>query len=163
MISQQILDKIKWHWSPEQIVNYYRQNGLSFICHKTVYRWIKIGLLQKVVQFLRRKGRPYKRLSDKNIMRGGKSIHDRPQAANERTELGNWELDTVYSPRSHKTAIVTIVDRKTRLLKAKIVPDRKGKTVSDAIYNLLKFEYVKTLTADNGKEFSYHRKIERDL
>lgn len=39
----------------------------------------------------------------------------------------------------------------------------KAKTVSNAIYNILKFEYVKTLTADNGKEFSYQRKIKRDL
>lgn len=163
MLAKNIFDKIKWHWSPEQIVNFYRQKGFIFVCHKTIYRWIRIGLLQNVVKFLRRKGKAYKRLSDKNIMRGGKSIHDRPQEANERTELGHWELDTVYSPRGHKTAIVTIVDRKTRLLKAQIVPNRKAKTVSNAIYNLLKFEYVKTLTADNGKEFSYHRKIERDL
>ena len=77
-------------------------------------------------------------------MRGGKSIHDRPQASDERTELGHWELDTVYSPRGYKTAIVTILDCRTRLLKAKIVPNRKAKTVIDDIYNLLKFEYVKT-------------------
>ena len=162
-VAQHILDKIKWHWSPEQIVNYFRLQGKAFICHKTVYRWIRIGLLSNVVQFLRRKGRAYKRLSDKNIMRGGKSIHDRPQEANERQELGHWELDTVYSPRGHKTAIVTIVDRKTRLLKAQIVPNRTAHVVSEAIYKLLKFENVKTLTADNGKEFSYHKKIERDL
>ena len=50
-IAQRILDKIKCHCSPEQIVNYYRVHGNMFVCHKTIYRWIKIGLLKRVFNF----------------------------------------------------------------------------------------------------------------
>lgn len=53
---------------------------------------------------------------------------DRPQEGNELTKIGNWaQLDTVYSSSAHKTAIVTIVDRKTRLLKAKLCRIAKQK------------------------------------
>ncbi len=61
--------------------------------------------------------------------------------------------------------MVTIVDRKSKLLLAKPVKKRTTALVSEAIIQLLKpyIDYTHTLTPDNGKEFSYHQKIAKQL
>ncbi|MFD1898999.1 IS30 family transposase [Enterococcus termitis] len=96
-------------------------------------------------------------------MSGGKSIHDRPKEAKERIRVGDWELDTVVGCKGTKSCLLTIVDRKSRYLKSMLLPDRKANRVAKAIELLLKNEVVHTLTADNGKEFSDFRQVERKL
>lgn len=152
-------------WSPEQIVGYHRtEKTEKFVCHKTIYRWIRQGkLLNGDISVLRRKGKKYKRRTDVNRMSGGKSIHDRPKEAKERSRVGDWELDTVVGCKGTTTCIVTIVDRKSRFLKATLLPDRKAFRVSKAINQLLRNEVVHTLTADNGKEFSDYSTVEQTL
>lgn len=151
-------------WSPEQIVGYYREQGESFVCHKTIYRWLRKGkLLHGDISCLRRKGKKYKRRTDVNRMSGGKSIHDRPQEAKKRERIGDWELDTVVGCKGTTACLVTIVDRKSRYLKATLLPDRKAFRVARAIETLLKEDVVHTLTADNGKEFSDFYQVEEAL
>jgi IS30 family transposase len=151
-------------WSPEQIVGHYREMDGEFVCHKTVYRWIRQGkLLHGDISVLRRKGKKYRRRTDVNRMSGGKSIHDRPKEAKERTRVGDWELDTVVGCKGTKSCLLTIVDRKSRYLKATLLPDRKANRVSKAIESLLKDDVVHTLTADNGKEFSDFEYVEKTL
>lgn len=151
-------------WSPEQIVGFHRSKNGQFVCHKTVYRWLRAGKVAKgELSVLRRKGKPYKRSTDVNRMSGGKSIHDRPAEAQERSEIGHWELDTVVSGKGSTACLVTIVDRKSRFLKSKLLPNRTASVVSFAIQSLLQDEPVKTLTADNGKEFSSYELLETIL
>lgn len=47
------------------------------------------------------------------------SIHDRPIEAMERSECGQWEGDTVLG-KARKAFIVTLADRKFRVLYSKI-------------------------------------------
>ncbi|MET3207363.1 UNVERIFIED_CONTAM: IS30 family transposase [Paenibacillus sp. PvR008] len=44
----QIEEKLHETWSPEQIVERFRQEGRSIVCCKTVYRWIYEGRLVNV-------------------------------------------------------------------------------------------------------------------
>ncbi|MGM9898050.1 MAG: IS30 family transposase, partial [Enterococcus faecalis] len=151
-------------WSPQQIVGHYRDKGEEMVCHKTIYRKIRSGeLFNGDLSFLRRKGRAYKRRTDVNRMKGGKSIHDRPKEADKRCRIGDWELDTIVGKKGTKSCLLTIVDRKSRYLLATLLPDRTAKRVSKAIRSLLEDKVVHTLTADNGKEFSDYQYVEDKL
>ncbi|MGP9777885.1 IS30 family transposase, partial [Psychrobacter sp. AOP22-C2-17] len=92
------------------------------------------------------------------------SIHERPCIVDARTRIGDWEADTIIG-QHHKQAIVTIVERKTGLLKMKRVLKKSAQQVSDAMIDLLtpvKIQ-VKTITSDNGKEFADHKKVRQKL
>jgi IS30 family transposase len=90
---------------------------------------------------------------------GRVSITERPAEVAERSQMGHWEVDTVVSA-GKKTAVVTAVERKSRLYVTRFVPDRCARTVCRALVAMLEpwqeAGKVKTLTADNGKEFAEH-------
>lgn len=87
-------------------------------------------------------------------------IDERPREANNRERVGDWEGDTIIG-KNHKGAIVTLDDRKTKLRLAAPLPGKTAQTVADAIQFLLHpiKKYMKTLTFDNGKEFTQHKTI----
>ncbi|MGH1586997.1 IS30 family transposase, partial [Lactiplantibacillus plantarum] len=76
------------------------------------------------------------------------SIHDRPLSAENRTRFGHWEGDTVRG-KTGRSALVTLVDRKSRYLLAERVSKVAAKPVAQAMMDLLNSvtpERVKTLT-----------------
>ena len=68
------------------------RNGffLVFVPSIGIFVMEKSALLQ-----LRRKGKPIKRSSEINRMKGGKNSHDRPKEIEERKRLGDWEIDAI--------------------------------------------------------------------
>lgn len=161
-LAEQIAYYIKLGWSPYVIAN-----GTDLdVSHKTIYRWIDEGLIPDISRrSLIRKGKKSKKKQAEKRHRFGdeeRSIEKRPEEANNRERYGDWEVDTVVS--SHNTyCVVTVVDRKTRFLKAKIVPNRTASVVAKAVTKLLKDEVVHTITADNGSEFANYEEIEKKL
>ena len=91
-------------------------------------------------------------------------IDQRPKVVDNKARIGDFELDTIIS-KGHKGAVVTIVDRKSKLLLAKPVKRKTTALVSNAIIQLLKpyINHTHTLTPDNGKEFAYHQHIAKQL
>lgn len=171
-IKEYIEDKLNKNWSPEQIVNYKDIKPINFPSTCTIYRWIHLGLLNKItMQNLRRKGK-FKRPAEKrgkfNI---GKTIKKRPKEVYNRNTFGHWEADTVESgridhQRKSKYCFVTLAERKSRFYICKLLPDRKEESVTKAIIELLSEfpqELVKTITCDRGKEFAGWKKIEESL
>jgi IS30 family transposase len=155
-------------WSPDASIGAIKAQGLEFsvsLCTKTVYNMIDRGdflnLTNKDLP-IKRNGvkRSYKRvrsvaLNNKN----GKSITERPKEADERTEMGHWEIDLVVGKQGTKPVILTLVERKTRKSLYILVKNKTQKEVIAAIKRLKKrvggdFSCVfKTITADNGSEF----------
>ena len=74
----------------------------------------------------------------------------------------DWEADTVVG-KGRKSALVTIVERKSRYTKVVKVPRATADLVSKALSQGLKGLPVKTITFDNGKEFAYHFKVAKRL
>lgn len=171
-VKEYIESKIYINWSPEQIVNYNDSKPNNFPSISTIYRWIHLGILNKItMEKLRRKGnfkRPAETRGKFNI---GKTIKKRPNEVYKRNTYGHWEADTVVSGRKNGKALssccfVTLAERKSRLYIAKHIPNRKDETVTNAIIELLNNypkELVKTITCDRGKEFAGWKKIEESL
>ena len=67
--------------------------------------------------------------------------------------------------KGHSGALVTIVERVTKLTVSTGVNNKSAEDVTQATIALLKpfEEVVHTITADNGKEFAYHERISKAL
>ena len=80
----------------------------------------------------------------------------------DRARIGDWEGDTVYGAVG-KGLLVTLVDRKTRFLCAGIINSRNAQETRKMIEFLLKDKPVKSISLDNGSEFSEFRLLEENL
>lgn len=113
---------------------------------------------------LRRQGKKYLHRingkSSKGQIIGRVSIDERPKVVNDKTRLGDWEIDTVIG-KGHSGALVTVVERVTKFTLSAQVANKSAELVMAAtIKFLMPFAgAVHTITADNGKEFAYHQQI----
>lgn len=163
-----VVTKLKLGWSPEVIAGRLRKKyGRTIICHETIYRFIysdhpKARELT-LWEYLPRKQKKRKRRNGRKVQRmripDRVSIHQRPAAANNRTEPGHWEGDTMEGRRQDKDGIQVNVDRLARKMVAKKVDRVAGKeTLTAQRQNLSPFpkQLRRTLTLDNGKENVNH-------
>lgn len=92
------------------------------------------------------------------------SIEQRPEIVEQRSRIGDWEADTVIG-KSHKQAIVSLVERKSGFTLIHKVERKTPEAVSRAMNMLLKpFKHrVYTNTSDNGKEFAWHEEVAKAL
>jgi IS30 family transposase len=164
-----IQDRLKETWSPEQISGFLSiENEFPRIGYKTIYRYIKQNLLQKVSkENLRRKGRKgLKGDHKKGKWIGVKHISERPQEVDLREIAGHWELDTVYFYKGAGKYLATIVERKTRLLIARLIQHKTKECYAEAAIECLKklpHELLKTITVDRGREFCCFKELEEAL
>ena len=157
---------IREDWSPEQICGRLKLEGTVSLHHETIYQYIladkKAG--GTLYTHLRHQNKTYRKRYGNPRSRNGipnrVDIEERPEVANKRERVGDWEADTIIG-KNHKGAIVTLDERKTKLRLAFPLNNKKACGVTEAITLLLTplKELVKTMTFDNGKEFAYHEKI----
>ena len=161
---------IRQDWSPEQISGRLKYDGKISLHHETIYQYILSdkkhgGTLYK---HLRHQNKTYRKRYGSEHNRTGivnrVDIDERPEAANKRQRIGDWEADTIIG-NGHKGAIVTIDDRKSKLRLAAPLVGKKAKPLTAALVNLLNplKDFVLTITFDNGKEFAMHENIAKNL
>jgi len=137
------------------------------VCAKTLYTYIDQGLIAGVSnESLWEKRQRRKRC--RRVLRRGRraparreSIEKRPPEVASRQLFGHWEIDLVVGPvtASH-AALLTLVERKTRTLIARKLPDKSQASVLRALrclereYGPVRFrKQFLSITADNGSEF----------
>ena len=91
-------------------------------------------------------------------------IADRPSIVDTRSRIGDWEADTVIG-KNHQGAILTLIERKSRLYLALPIKRKTAQASRDAIIELLSpiKNLVHTITFDNGREFNRHSEIAKQL
>lgn len=165
-VKEQIDERIKQDWSPEQVAGRMKQDGIVKLHHETIYQYLLKDKQAggELYRHLRHQNKTYrKRYGSANNRTGiphRVDIEERPAVANNRERVGDWEGDTILG-KKHKGAIVTLDERVTKLRLALPVQTKHAEPVKEAIIKLLvKFkEFVKTITFDNGKEFVQHEAI----
>lgn len=163
-----IQTKLEKGWTPEQISGRAKEDKIFNISFKTIYLSIKAGLLsENVEKLLPRKGK--RKQNGVKETRGGipdkKMIDERPPEADERSQVGHFESDTIIGS-GKRGAIMTYVCRKSRFLIAELMIDRKANTFNQATIESFKYlpeDLPKTFTSDNGKEFSKFKELEKKL
>lgn len=169
---------VEEQWSPEEISNRIKQETHEFtISYTTIYRGIYAGVFETeklnngnrgLIRSLRHRGKT--RHTKNHIEKRGKipisnTIHERPEAANNRVEIGHWEADTVAG-KTGGACLVTLTDRKTRYLLSGKVNKKLSELVKEKMIELfltIDIEKVKSITPDRGKEFSKHAEITTQL
>lgn len=167
----EIEDKLFLKWSPEQISGWLLVEQNICISHETIYQyvWTDKATGGDLYKYLRRRARKYKVRGSNGKTRSGQiknriTIDDRPIVVDEKSRVGDWEIDTVIG-KGHSGALVTIVERVTLFAVSMRVNSKRAKEVAAATIALLTpfKELVHTITSDNGKEFAYHEQIATGL
>ncbi|MDO3695953.1 IS30 family transposase [Wenyingzhuangia sp. chi5] len=186
-LNKRNLDKISTHkplkyfvykgllseWTPEQIAGrikeLYPNDPIMSISHEAIYRHIytrpQASLNKKLIKLLVRK-KTRRRPVKKKRGTGSKiinqvSIDNRPKHIELREEIGHWEGDLMIG-KNQKSAIGTIVERKSRYTLIVKLKARNSKEVAEMfskILNKLNPIFKKTMTYDNGIEMARHEII----
>ena len=158
---------LKEKWSPEQIADKLASQGLYSISYQSIYRVIRLdrkrgGFLFKDLRVMpKRRRKRYGSLDSRGVLRGKRSISERPAYINDRQELGHWEADTVMGKDKHQ-CFLTLVERKSGFNRTIKLKNRTAKNVTRALIEIIAAEpeLFKTITFDNGTEFHSYKVIE---
>lgn len=141
---------------------------------RTLYNYIDGELLLNVTKKdLPRKGKSSKRKYTRVTKRikdvDAKRIDDRPQEANDRSELGHWEMDCIESGRRKgRSCLLVLVERKSRETLIFKLRSQTQKEVQRSLdqhekkIGIKRFcKKFKSITVDNGSEFLDWRNLEQ--
>jgi IS30 family transposase len=153
-------------WSPEQTAGRLRREHGICLSHSTIYRRIWREAEPSLLRCLRYRGKRYRRrgVAGRHLIPNRVDIRKRPGVVALKKRRGDWEADTIVGA-GHKGAILSLVDRASKLTCLAPLPDKRADAAAKAIVAALKAlkRTVHTITYDNGAEFAAHQKVNRRL
>jgi len=172
-IRDYVISKLNQDSSPEQIAGRIGIDhpGLS-ISHEAIYSYIYHSSTpnrQELIGYFRRSHKRRKRKGqapDKHKLKikNRIGIEHRPLEVEARDRFGDWEADTLIS-RQSKAALLSMVERSSRLVQLERLDNRTAPVTSRAIIRrLLGFpqETRHTITFDNGTEHADHEDVSEE-
>ena len=153
-------------WSPQQIVGYLRTHTVYRISHETIYKELRDDkenggeLVKHARHKLKHRQRP---VTEHYTIPDRRDISERPEEANG-NRFGDWEADLIVGPEN-RGAILTLTERLTNYSIATKLKGKNADEVAQAIIReLLPYKNtLKTITTDNGKEFTRHKLVTKRL
>jgi IS30 family transposase len=167
---QQIEELLRLEWSPEQVSGRLAKEEDFRVSPEWIYQYIwkdkRAG--GDLYKHLRQQGKKRNKRGKANAGRGfiknRVGIEERPEVVDEKSRVGDWEIDTVIG-KNHQGTLVTLAERVSLFTLSASSGNKTAAAVTQVAVELLKpFKaLVHTITADNGKEFAYHEKIAEKL
>ena len=162
--------RLREYWSPEQISGRFATDGVGQISHETIYSLVYAdkkegGDLHLYLRCQKERRKRYASgRSRRGIIPNRTGIEERPAIVDNRARVGDWEGDLIIG-KGGTQAIVSLVERKTRFTMLSRVTQKTTSKVCVAIIEEMRKlpELCKTLTLDNGLEFSGHQQITEQL
>lgn len=169
-----VAGKLQKKWAPEQIAGWlkteYPGEECNQVSHETIYRSLFVqarGVLKKeLLQYLRRE-RAIRRSRHASLKKDGlgqianmASIRERAASVEDRAVPGHWEGDLIAG--SKNSYVATLVERHTRYVMLAKVKNKDTESVVSALIKQSKklpTELYKSLTWDQGKELSDHKRF----
>lgn len=157
-------------WSPEQIEGRLAlELGASPVSDTTIYRGIHAGRFdgciggRKAKRRLRHRGKRRRHPSERRgKIRASHEISERPQAAEDRSEPGHWEGDTVAG-KAGGACLLTLVDRSDGFLVGGKLRRKSAECVLAKMPRALRGQPLASVTLDRGKEFASHAQVTEEL
>lgn len=169
-----LVGKLTQCWSPQQIAGRlpldFPETPYMRVSHESIYRWLyDLASLRPFRGYLRRRHKKRRKRNGRKVQRvsipNRVGIEQRPKLVEAQERFGDWEADLVLGAHQDG-AIVTLVERKSMLLRVGLVASKHAEGVAqatiDALLDMPK-SWVRTMTFDNGKEFAAHEKIAQTL
>lgn len=164
-----VTERLRRGWSPLVISGRLRldhpDDERMRACPETIYAWIYVtqdraaGLSGYLARAHRRRRHTGGRRTVGSPIRLRVGVSHRPKAADERSQAGHWEADSVICKHG---VIHTLVDRATRFMLTALLPDKTAAATSAAQTRLLDglpTHMRRTITYDNGSEFAAHHTL----
>ena len=158
---------IKKKWSPDVAIGFAKDNNLfkTEFTSRTVYNWIIKNQCSIKPHHLRnslrlKRKRKYEIRENKRKM--GKSIAERPDYINNRSEFGHWEADCIVD--GNHNAILVMQERMTRFFKM-VKLEKQNSLCTFGKFNQWIAELgsaIKSITYDNGSEFALASRLPVD-
>jgi len=156
-------------WSPEQVSNWLQHEESILVSPEWIYQYILQdkrtgGNLHSHLRCQKKRKKRYGSPDRRGQIKGRVSIDERPEVVSQRSRVGDWEADTVIGKQGG-AVLVTLIERKTRFSVIGKAPNRTAQEVKSVILERLQplASQVQTLTYDNGKEFTLHLEIAKEL
>lgn len=176
--SIKITDEV-WGWieqlirqelSPQQAVDYLKTHKNLSLHHETLYQLIYADKAAggDLYKHLRVVSKPYRKRYGSYDRRGKiknrVDIDERPAIVARRSRIGDWEGDTIMG-KGRQSALLTMVERKTLYTVIVRLTGKHADLLAQAAIAGMKTlkDRIKTITFDNGLEFSEHEKIAQAL
>jgi IS30 family transposase len=159
--------ELKQHKSPEQVSGILARRKVT-LAASTIYRYLgeraphlKQYLRSQKGKYRRRRGTKRREKTREEAKK--RRIDERPNIVERRGRIGDFEGDTLMG-RDKRVRIVSFVDRKTGYLIAFLLPKMNARLLTDLA--LSRFRCIarkkrKTITFDNGVEFSDWERLEK--
>lgn len=164
-----IASRLLLFWSPEQIVGWCKTNSIQMVSHTRIYQYIKEdkalgGSLYTYLRHQKRYKKKYGSSSSRGQIPDRVPIEQRPNVVEQKSRIGDFEIDLIIG-KGHKGAQLTIVDRMTSYTIIQTLTSKRAPEVQKAIVSALMpyKSIIKTITNDNGKEFSLHKLTAKQL
>lgn len=176
-----VLAQLRNRWSPREIVKRmameYPHDATMRISHEAIYQYIYVlprgSLKREIIAALRQQRRHRRKQhgakgtaeETRGKIAEMLSIEERPAEVADRTIPGHWEGDLIIG-KHKRSALGTLVERTTRYtLLVPLGAQKDAVAVRGAYAAALRTipkELTKTLTYDQGKEMSEHRRFTID-
>ncbi len=158
-------------WSPEQISGRMKFHKLTiYVCPETIYQFVYRSKNKELYYCLPyKKPKRQKRFArQKNPCRYGKIrlITQRPEDVSTRKRFGHWEGDTIEFKGTKQKVVITLVERKSRIVFLIKNNSKHSQGVMDKIkkkFERLPDKMCKTITFDQGSEFAAYRELEKQF
>jgi len=161
-----VIEKLHEGWSPQTISGRLRYEQSSVcVSPETIYQFIynkdgqRMELYKQLVRKHHKRRVKCARKQNKRTIPELVSISQRPDSVNQRTSIGDFEIDLVFFKGNQSANIINMTDRKSRLvLLTKSHSKRSDEVVSAIVKKIdpLPTSVRKTGTFDRGKEFAKH-------
>jgi IS30 family transposase len=164
---QQVEQLLGQQWSPQQINGRLRLEHQATVSHERIYQYIYAdkqagGTLHHHLRCQKQRRKRYGSNDRRGQLPARRSIDERPAIVERKVRTGDWEADTIIG-RGHHHAIVSLVERKSKLTRLAKVTHNTAELVAQAMTVQLAPFRVKTITSDNGREFARHQSIAQQL
>jgi IS30 family transposase len=173
-LQKAVLDRLVMGWSPEQISGWLALNDTNLsISHESIYRFI-YAQIARTKDYSWRRYLPRAKSKRGRYRRAGRhvqnikhrvSIHERPACVDTRAQPGHWETDLILMS-DKKSNILVAQERTTRYVRLIRQSRRKAEPVAARLcewFRPLPPELRRSLTQDNGVEFSLHHRLQTSL
>ena len=140
----------------------------------TVYKGIEKGYFENLILEKLPDGGRHKKQEKRKVQQAkkgakGTSIEMRPEEIDKREEFGHWEMDTVHGKQTNRKCLLVLTERVSR---NEIIEPLKANTTIEVVRALNRLEKIygstfyklfKSITVDNGTEFSDYEGMEKAL
>jgi len=168
-----VVAKLELKWSPEQIAGRIQRDFphdmTMRVSHFSIYAYLRNDRWDggDLYKHLRNRGKKRKWYGMADGRRqisipNRRSIEERPKIVESRRRYGDWESDLVVG----NGAIATFVERKSKLLRAALLPDQTAIEMTKGAqqaFGDIPSAWRHTMTHDNGREIADHETITKHL